>query len=250
MTRRRIERAVRTPRGPDVLPDGLSASRWGRRYPRFVPRIADDAAGAGTKGSTAPPAPDAERRQLMDAALKVMRRNGFLGASVQDILDDAGLSTRAFYRQFQSKDDLLLAMFRTAAGPDVDHVVERVSTAPSPVEAVRIWVDELLDIAYDRKRIQRLVMFNNSARQTVGYDDEVAWLVDHLVAPLVEALRRGSADGSLPAADPVPDAYSTFDLVWSVASPLVRQRRPIDRTDANDHVLRFCLPALGAPVGR
>ena len=35
----------------------------------------------------------------MEAALHVMRRNGFQGASVQDILDRAGLSTRAFYRQ-------------------------------------------------------------------------------------------------------------------------------------------------------
>jgi len=187
--------------------------------------------------------PDAERRQLMDAALKVMRRNGFLGASVQDILDHAGLSTRAFYRQFQSKDDLLLAMFRTAAGPDVDHVAQTVAGAPSPVEAVCIWVDEIMDIAYDRKRIQRLVMFNRSARQTVGYDDEVAWLKDHLVAPLLDALQAGVTDGSFPAADPMPDAYSIFELVWSVAGPQVRQR--LEHRDAYQHVLRFCLPALG-----
>ena len=181
----------------------------------------------------------------MDAALKVMRRNGFLGASVQDILDHAGLSTRAFYRQFQSKDDLLLAMFRTAAGPDVEHVARQVALHASPVEAVRIWIDELLAIAYDRKRIQRLVMFNESARQTVGYDAEVAWLEDCLVTPLIEALRKGAADGSLPCANPLPDAYSIFDLVWSVAGPQGRERRPLDRDEAQAHVLRFCMPALG-----
>lgn len=218
-----------------------------------MPSTADDtvatagvpaSAGEGTSG------PDAERRQLMDAALKVMRRNGFLGASVQDILDLAGLSTRAFYRQFQSKDDLLLAMFRTAAGPDVDDVARRVADAgaSSSVDAVRVWVDELLAIAYDRKRIQRMVMFNASARQTVGYDDEVAWLQDHLVQPLIKVLRKGAEDGSLPATDPVHDAYSIFDLVWSVAGPQVRQRRPVERQDAYNHVLRFCLPALGAPA--
>ncbi len=192
------------------------------------------------------PPPDAERLQLMDAALKVMRRNGFLGASVQDILDDAGLSTRAFYRQFQSKDDLLLAMFRTAARPDVDHVARQVAAAGTPADAVHVWVDEILDIAYDRRRIQRLVMFNTVARQTVGYDDEVAWLQDHLVAPLVAALRDGMSDGSLPNAHPVRDAYSIFELVWSVASPQVRPRRPIERDEAAAHVLRFALPALGA----
>ncbi|HWE69731.1 MAG TPA: TetR/AcrR family transcriptional regulator [Acidimicrobiales bacterium] len=187
----------------------------------------------------------AERGQLMDAALKVMRRNGFQGASVQDILDHAGLSTRAFYRQFQSKDDLLLAMFRTASGPDVAQVASQVEDAPVAIDAVHVWIDEILAIAYDRKRIQRLVMFNTVARHTVGYSDEEASLRDGLINPLWHALRRGSADGSFPTTDPLPDAHAIFDLVWSVASPDVRRQRPMDRAEARSHVLRFTLPALG-----
>jgi AcrR family transcriptional regulator len=187
----------------------------------------------------------AERSQLMDAALKVMLRNGFQGASVQDILDHAGLSTRAFYRQFQSKDDLLLAMFRTASTPDVAQVAKEVGDAPAAIDAVHVWIDETLAIAYDRKRIQRLVMFNASARQTVGYSDEEASLRDGMIAPLLQALRRGLADGSFPSTDPLPDAHAIFDLVWSVASPHVRRQRPMDRPAARSHVLRFTLPALG-----
>jgi AcrR family transcriptional regulator len=185
----------------------------------------------------------------MDAALKVMRRNGFQGASVQDILDRAGLSTRAFYRQFQSKDDLLLAMFRTASAADVEEVVRRVGEASTTVDAVRVWIDEVLAIAYDRKRTQRLVMFNAVARQAVGYEAEEASLQDRLVSPLLQAVRRGSADGSFPDTDPFPDAYSIFDLLWSVAGPHARQRRPMDRERARAHILRFCLPALGADPG-
>ena len=187
----------------------------------------------------------AERGQLMDAALKVMRRNGFQGASVQDILDHAGLSTRAFYRQFQSKDDLLLAMFRTASGPDVVQVASEVGNAPVAIDAVHKWIDEILAIAYDRKRIQRLVMFNVVARQTVGYADEEAALRDGLIAPLLRALRRGLADGSFPTTDPLPDAHAIFDLVWSLASPHVRRQRPMELPEARSHVLRFTLPALG-----
>lgn len=187
----------------------------------------------------------AERAQLMDAALKVMRRNGFQGASVQDILDHAGLSTRAFYRQFQSKDDLLLAMFRTASGPDVAQVASQVEDAPVAIDAVHVWIDEILAIAYDRKRIQRLVMFNTVARQTVGYSQEEAGLRDGLINPLLQALRRGAADGSFPTTDPLPDAHAIFDLVWSVASPDVRRQRPMDRAEARSHILRFTLPALG-----
>jgi AcrR family transcriptional regulator len=206
-----------------------------------VPAVTDDAA----SGARLTPESQAERSQLMDAALKVMRRNGFQGASVQDILDHAGLSTRAFYRQFQSKDDLLLAMFRTASDPDVELVKKRVDEAPTEVEAVRMWIDEMLGIAYDRRRIQRLVMFNAVARQAVGYEVEEAALQDRLVSPLLGAIRRGSADGSFPDTDPFPDAYSIFELVWSVAGPHARGRRAMDRDRARAHVLRFCLPALG-----
>ena len=154
----------------------------------------------------------------MDAALKVMRRNGFQGASVQDILDHAGLSTRAFYRQFQSKDDLLLAMFRTASGPDVAHVAREVGDAKAAIDAVHVWIDEILAIAYDGKRIQRLVMFNVVARQTVGYGDEEAALRDGLIAPLLQALRRGLADGSFPplTRSPMPMPSSTWCGVWPV----------------------------------
>ena len=207
-----------------------------------MPAIADDAlSGARPR----PPEALAERGQLMDAAMKVMRRNGFQGASVQDILDDAGLSTRAFYRQFQSKDDLLLAMFHTASGPDVEQVQAAVDGARTAIDGVLAWIDELLAIAYDRRRIQRMVVFNVVARQTVGYDVEVASLQDRLLAPLLRVLKRGSEDGSFPGTDPLPDAYSMYELVWSVASPHVRRRRPLDREQARAHILRFCLPALG-----
>ena len=211
-----------------------------------MPAVADDAVSGAAQVT---PESLAERSQLMDAALKVMRRNGFQGASVQDILDRAGLSTRAFYRQFQSKDDLLLAMFRTASAPDVDEVARRVGDASTTVDAVRVWIDEVLSIAYDRKRIQRLVMFNAVARQAVGYEAEEASLQDRLVSPLLQAIRRGSADGSFPDTDPFPDAYSIFDLLWSVAGPHVLQRRPMDRERARSHILRFCLPALGVDPG-
>lgn len=182
----------------------------------------------------------------MSAALHVMRRNGFQGASVQDILDRAGLSTRAFYRQFRSKDDLLLAMFATASAADVSAVARQVAAAPTPTDALEAWLDEMLAMAYDRRRMRRLVMFNPVARQTVGYEEEEMALRERFVAPLCRVLAAGAEDGTFPLADPVPDAHSVFDLVWSVASPTSRELRPMSVEQAKAHVLRFCLPALGA----
>jgi AcrR family transcriptional regulator len=190
-----------------------------------------------------------ERDRLMDAALHVMRRNGFQGASVQDILDRAGLSTRAFYRQFRSKDDLLLAMFRTASDPDVARLRQAVCEAATPLEAVCSWIGEMVAMASDPKRVRRLVIFNAVARQAHGYEVEEESLRARLMAPLLRALESGSADASFPATDPVTDATIIFDLVWSVAHPQ-RRARSIDRDGAVRQVLRFCLPALGVTGAR
>ena len=48
--------------------------------------------------------PDAERDLILAAALDVLRRNRGEEATVADILQEAGLSTRAFYRHFQTKE--------------------------------------------------------------------------------------------------------------------------------------------------
>jgi AcrR family transcriptional regulator len=190
--------------------------------------------------------PDAqtERSKLMDAALKVMKLNGFQGASVQDILDEAGLSTRAFYRQFRSKDDLLLAMFRTASERDVEAVIKRVANASGPLESLHSRIDEMTAIAFDRRRLSRMVMFNVSARQAVGFDEECDYMRERLAAPLVEALRAGLEDGTFPCARPEDDADTVFDLFWSVAGPEARRGHPIDRQEAAPYLLRFVLPAL------
>ena len=195
-----------------------------------------------TTGTDLSPEAQAERARLMDAALKVMRVNGFQAASVQGILDEAGLSTRAFYRQFRSKDDLLLAMFRTASARDVEAVAARVAAAGTPFDGLLAWVDEMLAIAFDRRRLSRMVMFNQVARQAAGFDDEVAFMRGALTAPLVEVLSAGTSDGSFASAEPAEDASTLFDLLWSVGVP----SRRLDRDAAREHLLRFCLPALGA----
>ena len=56
-----------------------------------------------------------ELRILLDAAFVVMERNGYVDAAVADILCEAELSTRSFYRHFESKDQLLCALFRREA---------------------------------------------------------------------------------------------------------------------------------------
>ena len=51
------------------------------------------------------------RRHLMDAAATVFARDGFHGASLDDVAATAGFTKGAVYSNFKSKEDLFLAVF-------------------------------------------------------------------------------------------------------------------------------------------
>ena len=58
-----------------------------------------------------PPTPD-DRHGIIDAAYDCLSEPHSGPIPVAAILERAGLSTRAFYRHFASKDELFLAMLR------------------------------------------------------------------------------------------------------------------------------------------
>lgn len=53
----------------------------------------------------------ATRERMLDAARTVLAREGIQGASVEHICEQAGFTRGAFYSNFSSKDELVLALF-------------------------------------------------------------------------------------------------------------------------------------------
>lgn len=65
------------------------------------------------------------------------------------MLDRAKLSTRAFYRHFDSKDELVAAVFLETARAERRRLQRRMSGAATEIEAVAAWIDGRLDLAFD-----------------------------------------------------------------------------------------------------
>jgi AcrR family transcriptional regulator len=92
------------------------------------------------------------RRHLLDAAAVVFARDGFHGASLDDVAATAGFTKGAVYSNFKSKEDLFLALFddrlvRQMVGvqealdtPHVDGRVEQLPRVRTVLE--RLWDDE------------------------------------------------------------------------------------------------------------
>jgi AcrR family transcriptional regulator len=57
--------------------------------------------------------PSDTRQRLIDSARQRFYRDGFRNVGLDQILDDVGISRTAFYKHFQSKDDLMLEVLET-----------------------------------------------------------------------------------------------------------------------------------------
>ena len=189
---------------------------------------------------------DEELRILLDAALVVMERNGYADAAVADILREADLSTRSFYRHFESKDQLLCALFRREADAAAARLRAKVDAAGSPRQALDAWIDEILSFGHHRVKAARVsVLGSPGAMKADGYSDEMRYASVILTAPLEELLRRGAADGSLPLADPAADAPLIQSVVWAAAGLNPARDKPSSRAEAARQVRSFCERALG-----
>lgn len=73
-----------------------------------------------TTGHSGPgPEDDPLRDALLDAAARVFARQGYDGTRIQDIVQEAGLSTGAVYGRFRSKNELLREAVITRSVPQV-----------------------------------------------------------------------------------------------------------------------------------
>jgi AcrR family transcriptional regulator len=95
-------------------------------------------------------APDPNvRRAIVAVASKTIREQGVQGLSVAAVLDRAQLSTRAFYRHFESQDQLVAAVFREMTRNEVLRLRTKMAAAATSAAAVAAWIGGRLDLAFD-----------------------------------------------------------------------------------------------------
>jgi AcrR family transcriptional regulator len=191
-------------------------------------------------------APDPDtRRVILAAASKAVREHGVAGLSIAAVLQRAQLSTRAFYRHFESKDQLVSAVFLEMARIEKRRLKRRMATAESPVQAVAAWVDGRLDLAFNeniKSDLRRLSMEAQS--QNFAAPELIQQAYAQMLEPLIDQLQRGLEQGMFHDVDPMTEAQSIQGVVWASTE---RQWATGDceRAEVREHTLRFCLRGLG-----
>ncbi|MDD4867847.1 MAG: TetR/AcrR family transcriptional regulator [Mycobacterium sp.] len=190
-------------------------------------------------------APDPDvRRAILAAASKSVREQGVQGLSVAAVLEHAQLSTRAFYRHFESKDQLVAAVFLEMTHAEVLRLRTRMGAAANPVEAVVSWIDGRIDLAFNDDIRPELRQMPSEAPSTLcNPPDSIPLAYNAILEPLIEQLERGLDLGVFHGIVPASAAQSIHGVVWA-ATPRHRTTGCHERAEVRDGTIRFCLRGL------
>jgi AcrR family transcriptional regulator len=198
-----------------------------------------------------PDTPNADDRDgIIDAAYSCLSEPHGGPIPVAAILERAGVSTRAFYRHFESKDELFLAMLRQesdALAARLDRIVDEF--ASDPVEQLKAWIGQMFALVHDpRLRMHLTVIDSDEVRAAKGYRETRERSHADRERSLAEILRRGHDDGLFPLADPERDAIAISAVVSREMTTSAGDPRDFRRAPAR--VIDFALRALGADRSR
>src|SRR5262245_49706247 len=152
-----------------------------------------------------------DRGCIIDAAYSCLSQPHSGAIPVAAILQRAGVSTRAFYRHFESKDALFLAMLRAetdALTGRLDRICADV--VGGPADQLMAWIVGMFGLIHDdQTRMHFTVIDSDEVRAAKGYRETREQAHADRERSLVEIIRRGRADGSFPLAeDPEGDAFA------------------------------------------
>ncbi|KXF54097.1 hypothetical protein AXA44_42170 [Rhodococcus sp. SC4] len=138
----------------------------------------------------------AEAQRLIQACSSLIAETGQVDPPVNAILERAGLGTRAFYRLFNSKEELIIAVLQDGTTWKTSYIAEQMATTSTPLERIRAWVEAAISpYTQDASPGHRAILLHTYRWETM-FPNELAAMREQLLQPLVQAIAdlRGEDD--------------------------------------------------------
>lgn len=148
--------------------------------------------------------------EIVAAALEVFAEKGFAAARLDDIAARAGVSKGALYLYFETKEDLFLAVARTAIAPNLGAILAAASAFDGPfAEIVRTILPRAAAVIGQGRvpAVVRMVIGESRAfpeLARIWHDD----VVGPAIATLSGLIAKAQARGEVRAGDPRALAFS------------------------------------------
>lgn len=168
------------------------------------------------------------KASLLEAAAKVFARRGYEGASISEIVSEAGLTSGAVYAHYASKAELFNATLEAFAERDLDQLLGRAGT--DLVDALTA-----LGATIDRREPTEASLLISAIVAARNYPEVSQLLIDGLSGreQLFGGLIRSAQTSHALAEDLSPDAITRFCLMIAMGSLIVEALglEPVEHSD-------------------
>lgn len=101
----------------------------------------------------------AAQTRVLDAALKLIAEKGVSGTSLQMIADEMGVTKAAVYRQFKTKEDIVIAITERELGR-LEDALEAAEVDENRLRAREVLLDRMIDQAIERRGTVSVLQFD------------------------------------------------------------------------------------------
>ena len=151
----------------------------------------------------------AEQRvqRFLDAAFELIDEKGTTEFTIQEVVDRSKQSLRGFYEYFDSKDELVLALFEESVREAGDDIRAAVDAESDPLERLRVFTVRLHEwcdpLEQPRKRgtHNRRAISEFSMLLAVSHSDRIRAALAPLSRLLSELIDAATAAGAIHVAD-------------------------------------------------
>ena len=169
-------------------------------------------------------------RQLLDAAARLMEREGSEAVSMQALAAEAGVSVGLIYRYFGSKTDILLAVITQVLDAFAAQVPASIAEAgEDPVRRLAAAFAAYCRVI-DEYRHAAVLTYRESKSLDAADRERIKRLEVETSQPLRDTVRAGVESGALRAADPDLVAYNLLLLAhaWALKHWYFEQTKTLE----------------------
>ena len=186
-----------------------------------------------------------ERLSLfVGAARELAACTGSSSFTVAQVVERSGQSLKSFYRHFEGKDDLLLALLEEDSSVGASILAELIDAHRSPKQRARAWVFGLFELMAAGEEGYVGVLIREHRRLTEARPEQTEAALKPFIDLLAAELDAAMAAGTMRRGDAHRDAETVFDLVLLKIHELVLRRGDLAPDAMAAYVWGFCWSGL------
>jgi TetR/AcrR family transcriptional regulator, transcriptional repressor for nem operon len=142
-----------------------------------------------------------DEADALDAAIECFWRRGYGATSVRDLGEEMGLGTASLYNAFLDKRTLFLRALDRYLDGNMRERIERLERSLPPKDAVKAFVDEIVDRSVNDPEQRGCMLINAAAEfgpRDPEFGREIGARLDELQSFFRRRVAAARADGSIP----------------------------------------------------